>query len=52
MLDFPLYQLMEEIINGTTETTWSLEFIEVRYIGEWCVVDYNDKGYPCIIIKV
>uniref|UniRef100_A0A0E9P581 Uncharacterized protein n=1 Tax=Anguilla anguilla TaxID=7936 RepID=A0A0E9P581_ANGAN len=29
-----------------------LECIEAKHVGEWCVVNYEDEGYPGIITEV
>lgn len=28
------------------------EMIEAKHIGEWCVVNYDNEGYPCVIMDV
>lgn len=45
---------MEATISCTTETTktgWRPEFIEAKHFAEWCVVNYDDKACPGIIIE-
>lgn len=34
------------------ETPWRPEAVDSKYIGEWCVVKYDDEVYPGIIMDV
>ncbi len=52
LADFPLSSDQSPACGKTPDHMRRPEMIELKHIGEWCIVNYDNEAYPGVIMDV